>query len=156
MPFEIREPVREAIVLGGASCRLLDVPFLYLDKNYVRIFGGIVAILEAAAPLKNDRIIVIQLKGETGSIRSETLDAVRGGADVIMVDTGKFPDVEAAIHVLDELGLRSMKKVAFGKDLAIEDIPRCVELGIDLLCIGKQIVDAPLMDMKLDIIPEKV
>ena len=156
MPAEIRDAVRDAIVLGGASTRLLDVPFLYLDKNYVRLFGGIGATLEAAASLKDERAIVIQLKGESGSIREETMQAVRGGADVVMIDTGRFCDAETAIQVLDRLHLRAEKKVAFGKDLRIDDVSRCVSIGIDLLCIGKEIVDAPLLDMKLDIVPGKV
>lgn len=156
MPAEIGQPVRDAIVLGGASPRLLDVPFLYLNKNYVRIFGGIRAALEAAAVCKGDRRIVIQLKGETGSIRSETAEAVRGGADVIMVDTGELEDAKEAIRSLVELGVRAARKVAFGKGVGIEDVPRCVDAGIDLVCMGKAIVDAPLMDMKLDILPEHV
>ena len=150
MPSEIRQEVRRAIVLGGASPRLLDMPFLYLDKNYVRIFGGIGRTLKAAS-LFTDRVLVIQLKGETGTIREETLEAVKGGAGVIMVDTGEFEDVETVIHTLNELELRSQKKVAFAEDLKINDIPRCLSLGVDLLCIGKEIVDAPLLDMKLDI-----
>ena len=87
IPSEIRQEVRDAIVAGGASLRLLDTPFLYLDKNYVRMFGGIERALQAASPF-TDRVAVIQVKGETGSIREETLEAVKGGAGVIMVDTG--------------------------------------------------------------------
>jgi nicotinate-nucleotide pyrophosphorylase (carboxylating) len=151
VPSEIRQEVRNAVVAGGASPRILDVPFLYLDKNYVRIFGGIGRALQAAS-LFADRVPVVQLKGETAGIREETLEAVRGGAGVIMVDTGEFADVETAIRTLDELGVRAEKKVAFAEDLRMEDIPRCLSLGIDLLCIGKEIIDAPLLDMKLDVI----
>ncbi len=155
MPAEIGESVRDAIVLGGASPRLLDVPFLYLNKNYVRIFGGVAATLDAAAVFKGDRAIVIQLKGETGSIRTEAAEAVRGGADVIMVDTGELADAVEAIQIVAELGVRSSRKVAFGKGVGVEDVPRCVDAGIDLLCMGKAIVDAPLMDMRLDVIQER-
>ncbi len=151
MPSEIKDAVRSAIVLGGASPRLLDVPFVYLDKNYVRIFGGIGKSLKAASVF-NDRALVVQLKGETGTIREETLEAVEGGAHVIMVDTGRFADVEAAIYTLQQLGVRAEKEVAFAEGLRMKDIPRCAQLGIDLLCIGKEIVDAPLMDMRLDIV----
>lgn len=153
IPSEIREEVRRAIVIGGASPRLLETPFLYLDKNYVRIFGGISRAIKAASQF-TERALVIQLKGETGGIREETLEAVNAGASVIMVDTGEFEDVETAIRTLDELGLRSQKKVAFAKDLKIDDIPRCLSLGVDQLCIGKEIVDAPLLDMKLEITRE--
>lgn len=48
-----------------------------------------------------------------------------------------------------------LTKVAFGDGVSVEDVPRCVDAGIDLLCMGRAIVDAPLMDMRLDIIREK-
>lgn len=150
IPPELRREVRGAIVAGGASLRLLDTPFLYLDKNCVRMFGSVERVLRAASPF-TERVLVIQVKGETGSIREETMEAVRGGAGVIMVDTGEFEDAETAIRTLEGLGVRSQKKVAFAEDLKIEDIPRCLSIGVDLLCIGKEIVDAPLLDMKLDV-----
>jgi nicotinate-nucleotide pyrophosphorylase (carboxylating) len=152
MPPEIKDVVREAIVTGGASPRLFDVPFVYLDKNYVRIFGSISKALEATKNLEG-YIKVVQLKAETGSIEYETREAVKALADVIMVDTGKIEDAIKAINILKKLGVRSDKKVAFAKGVKISDIPRCREVGIDLLCIGKEIVDAPLLDMKLDIVP---
>ena len=154
MPQEIKAAVRQAILIGGASPRLLDVPFVYLDKNYVRIFGGVSQALAAAYALP-DHLRVIQLKGETGSLEAETREAIAGGADVIMVDTGCFDDVAEVSRVLTELGRRKKIKVAFAKDLRFADIPKCIEFGIDLLCIGKEIIDAPLMDMKLDIVSEK-
>lgn len=151
MPPEIKEAVREAILIGGASPRLVSEPFVYLDKNYVRIFGGIGKALEAAAALPGF-LKVIQLKGETGTIEEETREAVAGGADVIMVDTGRFEDAAEVSRILVSLGLRGTIRLAFAKDLRFEDIPKCVEYGIELLCIGKEIIDAPLMDMKLDIV----
>lgn len=152
MPFEIKEHVRDAIVIGGATTRLFEQPFVYLDKNYVRIFGGITKALQAASKI-DGHIKVIQLKAETGPINEETREAVAASADVIMIDTGKFKDAKEAISTLNELGVRSEKKVAFAKGVQISDIPCYVKAGIDLLCIGKQIVDAPLLDMKLDIVP---
>ncbi|MEW6266962.1 MAG: quinolinate phosphoribosyl transferase [Thermodesulfobacteriota bacterium] len=154
MPAEIKDEVRRAVVLGGASPRLIETPFVYLDKNCVRMFGGIGQALQTASVF-NDRVLVVQLKGETGGIREETMEAARGGADVIMVDTGVFDDAETALRALEELGLRPARKVAFAGELDLEDIPRCVDLGLDLLCLGKAIVDAPLLDMKLDVLDGK-
>lgn len=151
MPPEIKDAVRQAIVIGGASPRLVDGPFVYLDKNYVRIFGGIGKALEAAEALPG-YLRVIQLKGETAPPGDEAREAVAAGADIVMVDTGSFEDVAEVSRALEGLGARDRVRVAFAKDLRFEDIPRCAKQGIDLLCIGKQIIDAPLMDMKLDIV----
>jgi len=151
MPIEIKEHVRDAIIIGGATPRLFDQPFIYLDKNYVRIFGGIKNTLQAVAHIEG-YLKVIQLKGETGSIAKETKESVSESADVIMIDTGRLEDAKEAIRVLKDMGIRNKKQVAFAKGVLIDDIPKYAAAGIDLLCIGKQIVDAPLLDMKLDIV----
>ena len=38
---ELKWSVREAVATGGAAFRISDQPFLYLDKNFVRMLGGI-------------------------------------------------------------------------------------------------------------------
>lgn len=151
MPPEIKTFIREAIVIGGGSYRIAEHPFMYIDKNYVRIFKGISNVLKAAEGLVG-HTIVVQLKGETGSIEKETIEAVEGNAHIIMVDTGKVEDALEAIKTLERLNKRNEKKVAFAGEVKIEDIPKFIDLGIDILDIGKEIVDAPLLDMKMDVI----
>ncbi len=151
MPYQIKDIVREAIRTGGISTRLIDEPFIYLDKNYVRIFGGIKPALQAIENFKG-YVKIVQLKKETGDVSFETRQAAEAGADVVMVDTGDRQDVLAAIETLKKLGVRSSIRVAFAKNVKVEDIPEYVHIGVDLLCIGKEIVDARLLDMRLDII----
>lgn len=151
MPLEMKQSVREAIVTGGGAFRILDVPFVYLDKNYVRIFGSIAEALKSAEPLI-DSFKVVQLRGEMKSIEDETLEAVINGAQVLMVDTGEITDVQTTNRVLVELGLRNQKQVAFAGGVKIASIPDYLEQGIDILDIGAQIVDAPLLDMKMDVL----
>ncbi|MBZ4686465.1 MAG: putative nicotinate-nucleotide pyrophosphorylase [Clostridiales bacterium] len=151
MPLEIKQVVRDAIKVGGVSIRIADTPFVYLDKNYVRIFGGIKAALEAASQLP-ERLKAIQLRGETGDIRWEAKEAVAGGAHILMVDTGNVEDAIETIETLKTMGIREGKQVAFAGGVKIPDIPKYAELGIDILDIGTQIIDAPLLDMKMDVI----
>ena len=44
--------------------------------------------------------------------------------------------------------------MAFAGGVKIADIPDLAARGMDLLCIGKEIVDAGLLDMKLDVVEE--
>jgi len=37
----------------------------------------------------------------------------------------------------------------------LKDIPSLASQGADVLCIGKEIVDAPLLDLKLDVVGEE-
>lgn len=150
MPVEIKSMIRHAITIGGGDFRITSPPFIYLDKNYVKILGGIRNALLAVQELK-EHTKVIQLKGETDSITQETQEAVEGQADIIMVDSGNKEDLRAVISILHSLGLRKDKLVAFASGVKIHQIPEYVELGVDILGIGREIVDAPLLDMKLDI-----
>lgn len=74
---------------------------IYLDKNYVAIFGGVQKALIAVAGI-NDRKKVIQVKGryENGNIVREALTALYSGADTIYVDSGKIEDLKAVSEAL--------------------------------------------------------
>lgn len=150
MPPEIKYIVREAVATGGAFFRITDQPFLYLDKNFVRMLGGVEATLRAVAGI-TDKAKSIQIKGETGDIGAEALAAVNWGANILMVDTGRQEDVAIVNQVLDQAGCRNKVKLAFAKGVKIEGIKTLLGHGIDILDIGTGILDAPMLDMKLEV-----
>lgn len=150
MPHEIKGLVRKAVVDGGLDVRMLDQPFLYLDKNYVRIFGGVQRTLEAVAPL--GRPTVIQVRGELGPIEEEALAAAVGGAGVIMVDTGRRGDLETVLEILHDNGLRSSVEVAFSGNIELNDLEDVSRAGADILDVGYAILDAPCLPMRFDVV----
>jgi nicotinate-nucleotide pyrophosphorylase (carboxylating) len=150
MPPEIKWNVREAVAAGGAAFRVTDNPFLYLDKNFVRLLGGIEATMAAVAAL-DDKEKCLQLKGEFAAIADEALIAAGAGADILMIDTGRLADVGAVNDALTGAGLRGKVKIAFAQGIRLEDIPYLRDKGIDILDIGVAIVDAPLLDMKFEV-----
>ena len=155
MPGQIKELVRRAIVAGGASFRITEPPMVYMDKNFVRMFGSVRETLAAAACFEG-ATKCIQLRGEKASIREETLQAVEGGADILMIDTGRIADAAVCLQTLRELSCRDQVQVAFAGDVEIGSIPGLLEQAdVDILDIGKRIVDAPLLDMRLDVIGEE-
>ena len=151
MPYAIKNEVREAIEAGGAEIRISSEPFIYLDKNYIRMFGGIKKALKAAK-IFEDRIKVVQIKGETDLIWKEALEASCEGADIIMVDTGKIEDLKLVSEKLVDAGLRSSVELAFGGSINLEDIPKFLTLDVDILDIGRAIIDAPMLDIRLDVV----
>jgi len=87
MPPCLKEMLRDAIHIGGGNIRICDEPFVYLDKNYVRIFGGVFQALEAVKHISN-RIKVIQIKGFTKNIVSEAEAPVKSfHVDGVTVNT---------------------------------------------------------------------
>jgi nicotinate-nucleotide pyrophosphorylase (carboxylating) len=150
MPLQIKEAIRTAVATGGAAIRISDAPFVYLDKNYIRILGGIRESLLAAAGM-NGRKRVIQIHGYFMEIASEALEAAENGADIIFIDTGSVRDVRAVLRILEENNLRKRVRIAFAGGIRLADLDRLKLLDIDILDIGKAIVDAPLLDMRMEV-----
>ena len=85
---------------------------LYIDKNYIEMFGSVERALTAAAEWRQLKKVV-QIKGKLDSIPSETRQALSGGGDVLMIDTGQISDLTACIEELCRLGGRNQVQVAF-------------------------------------------
>lgn len=151
LPGEIKAFSRIAVEAGGLKTRIADKNFIYLDKNYVRMFGGIKESLEAVRGIE-DRLKVIQIRGETAPIETEALDAARSGADILMIDTGRIKDVRRVADVLRRENKRGLVKIAFASGIKLSDIPALAGEDIDILDIGRTVIDAPLFDMRLDVL----
>lgn len=150
MPFEIKDPIRQAVRDGGLDCRMAEGPFAYLDKNYVRILGGVKEAVEIGVKLAPE--IVVQIRGETGRIEDEAVIAVKAGCSVVMVDTGKLEDLEKVVGALKERDLRSKAKIAFGGNIVMAKLENLVKMDVDILDIGYGILDAPCLSMRFDVI----
>lgn len=152
MPPEVRIRLREAVVTAGIKPRITDPPFIYLDKNIIRCLGGISETLAAFSEIR-DQTKVIQVRGETGEIGREALDAVYGGADIIMIDTGNTGDIDSVSRSLQAGNCREKVKIAFAGGVNGETLEKLKECDVDIVDIGTGIVDAPLLDLKLDVVP---
>ena len=150
MPNEIKGSIRKAIATGGADVRISRTPMVYLDKNYIRMLGSIKDALKSVEELDN-LVKVIQIKGKDKSVVEETLEAIEGGCNLLMVDSGNIDDLEECLKTLESTGKGGEVKVAFSGGIKIVDIPELCRYKIEALCIGKEIVDALLLDMKLDV-----
>jgi nicotinate-nucleotide pyrophosphorylase (carboxylating) len=148
-PFLIRELIWEAVAAGGIAHRIVDEPFIYLDKNYVRIFGGISQALKATA--SSSSLKVIQLRGEFLPIAEEAREALSLGADVLMVDTGSWKDLDEVLGVMREKNLSYAANLAFAGGIKLEDIPLLTEKAVDILDIGASILDAPWLELTYDV-----
>lgn len=149
LPLPWRPLLRRAASLGGLQTRIAEPPFVYLDKNYVRMLGGIEAALKAVSGLPGQ--IIIQLKGEWCEIRDEAAQAMGGGAHVLMVDTGRMEDaVELAAH-LRQRNQRDKVRLAFAGGLTEHDLLLLRDMDLDILDVGRAILDAPMADLRFEI-----
>jgi nicotinate-nucleotide pyrophosphorylase (carboxylating) len=153
MPLPIKDLIRQAIADGGIPYRMAEIPFLYLDKNYVKALGGVAKTLQAVKSLKG-HTLVIQLKGEGHGLLREAVLAAERGADIIMIDTGRKEDIVNIDSGLRAKGLRDRVQIAFAGNIGIDDLADLKKLPVEIIDIGQAVVDAPLLDMRMDITTE--
>jgi nicotinate-nucleotide pyrophosphorylase (carboxylating) len=149
LPFSQKGMIRSAITAGGAAPRIADWPFAYLDKNFVTMLGGVRGALNAVAAhpelASYQRIIqVIDV--------DDACAAAGGGAHIVFVDTGRIDDVSTVSRALRATGLRDRVRLAFGGGVQLADIDRLRGLDVDIVDIGRAIVDAPLLDMTFRVV----
>jgi nicotinate-nucleotide pyrophosphorylase (carboxylating) len=151
MPPRMKDSIRRAIVTGGARFRVCGEPFVYLDKNYVEMLGGIRPSLQAVARL-NGHVRVVQLKGRYADIADEACEAAGAGADILSIDTGCTADVERAARALTDRGLRDRVRIVFAGGIRLEDMEGMKDLDVDIVDVGREVVDAPLLDMRMEVL----
>lgn len=152
MPPSLKDLVREAVKAGGASPHLATSESIaYLDKTYVRLAGGIRQCLAAVDHLQG-LLRIIQLKGSNGDIAAEACEAAEAGADIIFIDSGNIQDIPRVSGTLRCRGLREKANIAFGGGITLDDIYLLRDMDVDILDIGRPIADAPLLDMRLEIV----
>ena len=78
--------------------------------------------------------------------------AARGGAHIVFVDTGRIDDVSIVSKALRANGLRDAVRLAFGGGVQLTDIDRLRGLDVDIIDVGRAIVDAPLLDMRFRVV----
>lgn len=150
MPHQIKELVRQAVRDGGLETRIMDQPFVYIDKNYVRIFGGIAEAIEAVSHLGGT--VVIQIRGETAPVDKEAVLAVELGAGVVMVDTGVREQLAEVGKALNDHGLRDKAQVAFAGNISSDQLESISLEDVDLVDIGYAILDAPCLPIRFDVV----
>ena len=150
MPLELKETIRNAVIAGGAFIRICSDPFIYLDKNYIEIFAGIAESLKAVAHLK-DYLKVIQLRGRYEAIGLEAREAAKLDADILFIDTGDINDIENVAKEVRKMGLREKVEIAFSGGVTLEDMDIIRTLDVDILDIGRAIMDAPLLDLRYEV-----
>jgi nicotinate-nucleotide pyrophosphorylase (carboxylating) len=145
LPFSQKDMIRAAVVAGGAQPRIASWPFVYLDKNFVTMLGGPEATLAAVGQMR-EHTKVIQIVDPV-----EAALVARAGADIVFVDSGRLGDVAGADEVLRQAGLRERVALAYGGGVVLDELDELARLGVDIVDVGRAIVDAPLLDMRLQV-----
>lgn len=145
-PAAMKPVLRAALDVAGVTHRLVDGEFVYIDKNIVRLLGGIEAAVQRGVGLGHGPVAV-QVDGVT-----EALAAVAAGCGIVMVDTGSIADLAEVHQALLAAGVRAKVRLAFGGGVTSESLGELHRSGTEIVDIGRSILDAPLWDLRLEVV----
>jgi nicotinate-nucleotide pyrophosphorylase (carboxylating) len=144
-PAQMKPLLRAGLAAGGIGPRLLEGDFLYVDKNAVRLLGGVEAAIAAGRAVGHGPVAV-----QARSVE-DALVAAGAGAGAIMVDSASIEVLRAVDEALQERGLRSEITLAFGGGVTAARLAEIAEAGARVVDIGRGILDAPLLDLRFDV-----
>ncbi len=148
---QVKEAYRRAVATGGCGIRMLDKPMVYLDKNYVAMLGGIRETLDTvnSMPELEGKARVIQVK-KRGDLGLDCWTAAEYGADVLFLDTGNLEDFSELQRSMEFMA--RVPQIAFAGNVTMADMARLRDLPVDIVGVGKAIIDAPMLDMRFDVV----
>lgn len=148
---EQRDLIRQAARTGGARTQLAKPPAVLLDKNIISVFGSVSEAI-ANTDRKISPTIVVSIRGgRKDSVEAQTRQAVHAGADILFLDGGNIYDLDRCVRELKLSRSRTQVKLAYAGGLTAAGIPDLVKRGVDIAVIGRNIVDADMMDFSYDV-----
>jgi len=146
LPSALKPLLRAGLAVSGILPRLVDGDFVYVGKNAVIMLGGVDQAIAAGIAVGHGPVAV-QVKSV-----AEAVSAVRTGAGIIMVDTAVLDDLAEVHAELRRLGLRQSVRLAFGGGVRLQDLASAANAGADAVDVGRAILDAPLLDLRLRVV----
>ncbi len=145
LPAALKPLLRAGLAAGGVAPRLLDGDFVYVDKNAVRLLGSGDAAVAAGGRVDHGPVAVQAKTVEAA------LAAARAGAGAVMVDAASL-EVLADVHrALGRDGLRGHVVLAFGGGVRSSELSDVAAAGAEVVDIGREILDAPILDLRFDV-----
>ncbi|MDK2796383.1 MAG: hypothetical protein PWQ22_620 [Archaeoglobaceae archaeon] len=140
------------VSVGGGDTHRFGLSDMVLIKdNHIAILGNV----EKAVRIAKEKVSFskkIEVEVENAE---DALIAAKAGADVIMLDNMKREEVERALALLKESGFRSKVIVEVSGGIDEKKILEFAKLDVDVISFSKITMNAPPIDLSLDIVKVK-
>lgn len=140
----LRVPVKAAVRHGGGKNHRVGLSDGVLIKdNHLAAIGGEDRVARAIAAARAMAPHTLRVEIEVTNLR-EVIEAVDGGADIIMLDNMGIEEMREAVA---RVGGRAMVEASGGVNLAT--VRLIAETGVDLISVGRLTHSAPALDISL-------
>lgn len=142
----LRALEKEAVVLGGGFNHRFHLSDLVLIKdNHIALAKSITNAVKATrATLSHP----LKIEVEVTNIK-EVKEAIKSGADIIMLDNMTLPEIESAVSLIRKTAPTIPIEVSGGVNL--QNVSRIAQCGVDMIAIGAITHSAPAVDISLEI-----
>lgn len=142
----LRALEKEAVVLGGGFNHRFHLSDMVLIKdNHIALAKGITNAVKATrATLSHP----LKIEVEVTNIK-EVKEAIKSGADIIMLDNMTIPEIENAVALIRKTAPTIPIEVSGGVHL--DNVARVAQCGVDMIAIGAITHSAPAVDISLEI-----
>jgi len=128
---------------GGHNHRYGLFDGILIKDNHIAAVGGVgKAVKLARAGVHHLLKVEVEVKN-----LSEVKEALRAGADVIMLDNMPVDKMEKAVHAIRKEG-RNILIEASG-DIGLENVRKVAQTGVDIISVGALTHSAPAADISL-------
>ena len=142
----LRTAQKYAVTCGGCYNHRIGLYDAFLIKeNHIAACGGIAASIAAAKQLTPQKPVEIEVES-----MSELEEALRAGADIVMLDNFSLQDTQTAVQLNKDFNNAQTKIEASG-GITKATIRPIAETGVDYISIGALTKDCKAIDLSMRI-----
>jgi nicotinate-nucleotide pyrophosphorylase (carboxylating) len=132
---------RAVVIGGGTNHRYGLYDAILIKDNHIAVAGGILRAIELARAAAPGLEVEVEARTE-----SEVIEAVQGGADVVLLDNMDLPALRRAVGFVDR---RAITEASGGVSLrTVRDI---AETGVDRISVGALTHSVSALDLSLEL-----
>ncbi|MEM1509375.1 MAG: carboxylating nicotinate-nucleotide diphosphorylase [Thermofilaceae archaeon] len=143
---------KRAVVAGGGDPHRLSLSDMIMIKdNHLKCFSSVSEAVKMARKMVS---FSGKIEVEVTS-PEEAVEAVKAGADVVMLDNFTVGEVVKALGYLRREGLRDRVVVEASGGITLENVAEYAKTGVDVISIGALTHSARALDISLEVVEVK-
>lgn len=141
---------KKAVIAGGGDPHRFNLSDAIMIKdNHIAVLGLEKTITAAKKAASFTRKIEVEVETVDDAVR-----AARMNVDIIMFDNMTVNEIQKAVKMLEEKGLRENIILEASGGISIENVNKYARTGVDVISIGALTHSSNWLDISLRIIPE--
>jgi nicotinate-nucleotide pyrophosphorylase (carboxylating) len=138
---------KRAVMAGGGDPHRFRLDDCILIKlSHLKLTGSIEGTVKLARRVSFSKKVEVEVNAPADAVK-----AAKAGADLVMFDNMKVPEIKQAIKLLEKNGLRDKIMLEASGGIDPTNVRDYASTGVDIISSGYMTFRAPALDMRLEI-----